>query len=65
MDTLSLFKDSVTTQDFIMFALFFFLSFLLIFKVGLPRKHTESKLHIIFSPNIQILKQRNVDPKTN
>lgn len=73
MDTLSLFKDSVTTQDFIMFALFFFLSFLLIFKVGLPRNHTESKLHIIFSQNnkskfyvlIQILKQRNVDPKTN
>lgn len=72
MDTLSLFKDSVTTQDFIMFALFF-LSFLLIFNVGLPRKHTESKLHIIFSSNnkskffvlIQILKQRNVDPKTN
>lgn len=73
MDTLSLFKDSVTTQDLIMFALVFFLSFLLIFNVGMPRMHMESKLHIIISPNnkskfyvlIQIFKQRNVDPETN
>lgn len=32
MDTLSLFKDSVTTQDFIMFALFFFSFFLINFQ---------------------------------
>lgn len=73
MDTLSLFKDFVTTQDLIMFALVFFLSFLLIFNVGMPRKHMESKLHITIPPNnkskfyvlIQILKQRNVDQKSN
>lgn len=72
MDTLSLFKDSVTTQDLIMFALLFFLCSLLIFNVGMPRKHMESKLHIITPNNkskffvlIQILKQRNVDPETN